>query len=128
VSMDDRDAYDLTSAYNFISRKPDGWMPRKMRDIAYREAGVRRRKVKGARNYKSPWWLKYDAYIHSPGWRVFRLGVFAMRGAKCERCGRTQGRLDLHHLNYHRLGRERAEDIQILCHDCHKKAHSHKMF
>ena len=44
-----------------------------------------------------------------------------MRGAKCEECGgRTS--LEVHHLNYDRLGCELPGDLKILCYRCHREA------
>jgi hypothetical protein len=44
-----------------------------------------------------------------------------MRGSKCERC-ESQFKLDLHHKNYERLGKELLSDLELLCQGCHRKA------
>jgi len=31
--------------------------------------------------------------------------------------------LEVHHLTYDRLGDERMDDLEVLCPDCHRKAH-----
>jgi 5-methylcytosine-specific restriction endonuclease McrA len=69
----------------------------------------------------------YDAYLRSFEWRVFRskwrrhyrqsLG----REPACQVCGAS--RVELHHLTYARLGRERFDDVVPLCRPCHRKSH-----
>ena len=58
-----------------------------------------------------PWWIKYHKYIDSAEWKVFRIAIFAQRGARCERCWTTHGPLQLHHLHYGNLGHEKPEDV-----------------
>ncbi len=40
-------------------------------------------------------------------------------GKKCERCGYSSARLEVHHLTYERFGRERLGDLRVLCKTCH---------
>ena len=65
---------------------------------------------------------KYQRYIHSPEWKALRLAVIEERGGKCERCS-SASNLHVHHKTYARFGRERREDLQVLCDICHEKEH-----
>ena len=64
----------------------------------------------------------YEAYLQSAHWyfmlRLKRESV----GNKCEICGSPHD-LQVHHLTYERIGKERLEDLQVLCRYHHKKAH-----
>jgi len=64
---------------------------------------------------------EYIAYIKSSQWRNIRQTMFKMRGKKCERCGSTAHGIEVYHLNYDRFGKERAQDLLILCHSCHEE-------
>ena len=61
-------------------------------------------------------------HLGSDKWQAMRAAVMAERGAKCEVCG-WMFDLEVHHLNYCRLGNERTTDLKVLCSDCHKKTH-----
>lgn len=77
---------------------------------------------------KEQWWRKYSTHLKSDKWKAFKLRIIAKRGAMCERCG-TSGhsvRLDLHHISYTNVGREREEDVKLLCHRCHQLMHPGK--
>jgi 5-methylcytosine-specific restriction endonuclease McrA len=63
-------------------------------------------------------------YLSSEAWQRKRQQVFGTRLACCKRCGIFGVRLDLHHKTYARFGRERDEDLEILCRTCHDKEHA----
>ena len=67
------------------------------------------------------WWYRYW-YLRSPHWRETRLRKLRAVGFKCEKC-EAGGRLDIHHLTYTRIGREKLSDLQVLCRKCHKAEH-----
>jgi 5-methylcytosine-specific restriction endonuclease McrA len=69
-------------------------------------------------------WFHHNHLTHlgSNKWQETRTAVMAERGAKCERCGWCFD-IEVHHLNYCRLGAERMSDLMILCSDCHEKTH-----
>lgn len=68
------------------------------------------------------WRRYYEQHLRSPYWQNLKAKVIQMRGYECERCGLTSG-LDLHHKNYDRLGRERVEDVELVCREnCHPEA------
>jgi predicted HNH restriction endonuclease len=55
--------------------------------------------------------LRYDATVRA--------------GRRCERCGVPTLRLDAHHARgYARLGRERLQDLVMLCRLCHDAVHN----
>jgi len=63
----------------------------------------------------------YQRYLLSPHWFGFRMIVFVLCGGKCCRCGDVADHV--HHRTYCRLGRERLEDVEPLCAECHKAEH-----
>jgi 5-methylcytosine-specific restriction endonuclease McrA len=64
---------------------------------------------------------EYRDYLRSDRWRAIRDWAFALHGRKCQECGETGG-LEVHHLHYDTLGRERPEDLRVLCWRCHEGA------
>ena len=62
---------------------------------------------------------KYEDYLKSPHWKLFSA---CEKRRTCYCCGR-RGRLQLHHVTYDRLGRERPGDVVTLCGRCHKACH-----
>lgn len=64
-------------------------------------------------------YINYDAYLKSDFWNTQRNRFLKSR---CHCCSYTR-ELQLHHINYKRITRERASDLITLCRDCHIKAH-----
>ncbi len=64
---------------------------------------------------------EYEVYIKSARWKNLRELLFRVRGKKCEVCGYPAPSLDVHHLDYERFGKERLQDLQIVCRDCHER-------
>jgi hypothetical protein len=64
----------------------------------------------------------YHAYINGAEWRRRRDAKLSELGHRCQGCDETE-RLEVHHLTYDRLGRERMEDLMVLCHLCHAREH-----
>jgi hypothetical protein len=72
-------------------------------------------------------------YLFSSHWREFRECALKAQEERqgeniCERCPdgankRAASELHLHHRTYERLGKERLEDVEILCRECHDKIH-----
>ena len=82
-------------------------------------------------DYVLPWALKKQwyrrVYLKSRHWLSFRARILAKRGLKCQRCKAVKvfaSDLNLHHLDYSRLGHEDPSDVVVLCWSCHAKAHS----
>ena len=67
------------------------------------------------------WRKAYEAHIKSAQWRGTKEALFKLRGKKCEVCGESGPRLELHHLTYERIGKELAKDLLIVCPECHEK-------
>lgn len=72
------------------------------------------------RTWHEKWQAKerYQQYLQSDWWR-WRRGIAILRAhGRCEKCQR-EDHLEVHHRNYERRGRERHEDLQVLCAVCH---------
>ena len=70
---------------------------------------------------------KFFDYHHrtvlgSDKWQETKQRLFTERGAKCERCEEAST-LEVHHVNYCRLGDERLSDLKVLCAKCHEWTH-----
>lgn len=70
---------------------------------------------------------EYLSYINSDEWRRRRALKLFLAGAlngrvECESCHGLYlpSRIDAHHVTYERLGRERLDDIRLLCRSCHE--------
>lgn len=71
----------------------------------------------------------YRQELTHPYWYAFRNFVLLVKGHKCEVCGKTQGTMNIHHLEY-AVGRHAWEysikDVKVLCPTCHKRVHGIK--
>ena len=71
---------------------------------------------------------RYEAYIRSQAWRTSpaRLEELSRSGGRCRLCGRgaPEVRIEVHHRDYVRLGREQPQDLCALCRECHVAATS----
>lgn len=67
--------------------------------------------------------LQYKQYLNSLDWAVQRQRAIDRADNKCQRCGRSGEAyiLQVHHLNYDRLGCELPTDLKVVCIDCHEK-------
>lgn len=65
---------------------------------------------------------EYTAYLKSPQWQKRRKEALERVGYRCEHCKKpfVPSRLQLHHRNYERLGKELPSDTEVLCDSCHK--------
>jgi 5-methylcytosine-specific restriction endonuclease McrA len=63
-----------------------------------------------------------DQYINSAQWRNISALMKRIAGNKCGHCGRNSSKLEVHHLTYERFGRERMNDLVVLCESCHEIA------
>jgi hypothetical protein len=79
----------------------------------------------GKKRLKLLGFRRYGDYLKSPRWRKFvqMWPVLSGRPKACAvpRCRRK--RIQLHHLTYQRLGRERVGDVMPLCGTHHKRLH-----
>lgn len=70
----------------------------------------------------------YQEYIRSKDWQVKADRFKTDANYTCERCKRYcniigGSQLHIHHKHYNTLGRERREDVSVLCEWCHKLQH-----
>ena len=67
--------------------------------------------------------MDYSEYLKSEHWQKLR--VIALGRAKfcCQVCNAANCQLDVQHRTYERLGRERLEDLTVLCRQCHERHH-----
>jgi hypothetical protein len=66
--------------------------------------------------------LPYAEYLATSHWQRVRTLALEQAGHTCDLCGHD-GRLEVHHRTYARLGFERQSDLIVLCHDCHRDHH-----
>ena len=66
--------------------------------------------------------VDYKAYIKSKRWKKKAAAARKRAGFRCQLCN-AEGRLQVHHRTYERLGYELPGDLIALCVDCHKKFH-----
>ena len=69
--------------------------------------------------FSANWRKKYEKHLKSAQWKNTRRVLFRLRGEKCEVCKKPSPNLEIHHLNYKRLGSELASDLKIVCKKCH---------
>lgn len=65
----------------------------------------------------------YKAYLRSAHWDIVRRRALLRAGNQCKGCESTHI-LDVHHLSYKRLWREKESDVIVLCRDCHALIHN----
>ena len=74
---------------------------------------------------------EYLAYLESAEWHTLRQRKLAQAGYKCQNCGsrrRDRGSwLEVNHLTYDRLFRERLSDLNVLCNGPESK-HCHDRY
>lgn len=71
---------------------------------------------------------EYAEYRRTEEWREVRRRVWDKAKGKCERCGRSEGRRDVHHLHYdgvifHELEGDNLRFVVLYCENCHEWAH-----
>lgn len=69
--------------------------------------------------------MPYREYLRTPEWRETRGAALVRSGHACSLDAAHTDRLEVHHRSYDRLGEERADDVIVLCHDCHRIHHAH---
>lgn len=65
---------------------------------------------------------EYTTYMDSDAWRHKRALALTRARNRCQHCGKSGVRLEIHHTSYARLGVEADEDLIALCVGCHKNA------
>jgi hypothetical protein len=69
---------------------------------------------------------KYDEYLQSDEWKAKRKQKLEAVNYQCEKCG-TAKNIEVHHLNYDRLGFEKLEDLVVLCKTHHTTVHENDL-
>jgi hypothetical protein len=64
----------------------------------------------------------YKAYLQTPQWREVRVRALRRAKSRCQLCSKSKG-LEVHHRTYKNIGREKLEDVIVLCFLCHGKFH-----
>lgn len=67
----------------------------------------------------------YEVYLQSKEWESRKKEYYSRHGCKCDICG-SGSHIQLHHLNYKRLGYENDSDLIGLCTECHMLLHAYK--
>lgn len=65
---------------------------------------------------------KYAIYILSKSWRARCYSFMKRYGKVCVACGEKKN-LHVHHMTYRNLGREKDEELAVLCKYCHAELH-----
>jgi hypothetical protein len=60
-------------------------------------------------------------HYHSEYWKNIRKEIIELNCGYCEICGESGN--DVHHTHYDNFGKEKIEDLQLLCRSCHEFAH-----
>lgn len=64
---------------------------------------------------------EYVQYLHSDQWKTFARRVKEIWNFRCALGTDHEGRIELHHRTYSRLGHEELNDVIPLCRACHSK-------
>jgi len=67
--------------------------------------------------------VTYVEYLSTTGWRVRSHQAMERANWRCEMDATHDGPLQVHHLTYARVGRERDDDLIVLCDECHARHH-----
>lgn len=68
--------------------------------------------------------VNYASYLSSHAWKKTARKMREKAGFKCQLCGANDKPLNVHHNSYERLGRERDDDLVVLCEPCHHRFHN----
>lgn len=67
--------------------------------------------------------MPYREYLQTPEWQATRKDALRRAGYRCQVCGATGFKLNVHHNTYERRGEEYARDLIVLCYPCHNAHH-----
>lgn len=65
----------------------------------------------------------YDEYLKTEHWKITKRLTLEHYKNVCAVCG-TDKKLNVHHITYENKGKEKLEDLQILCERHHKETHN----
>lgn len=63
-----------------------------------------------------------EVYLHSAHWLELKVAKLSAHGKRCGRCTRTTS-LQIHHKEYRSIYDVELSDLEVLCRECHTKAH-----
>ncbi len=66
--------------------------------------------------------IPYSEYLQSAWWQNKRKEKLKSVNYRCNRCG-SQAELQVHHLHYRSLWKEKNNDLEVLCKTCHQVEH-----
>lgn len=69
--------------------------------------------------------IGYSNYLKTEHWKRFRDRIIKGR-KKCECCGAIEPIMNVHHISYSNIGKEKDRDVALLCINCHKYIHDIK--
>lgn len=67
--------------------------------------------------------MPYHEYLETEEWKFIRKMMYWRLGNSCEVCGQAKEEMAVHHKTYERRGHEDANDLMVVCSDCHRKIH-----
>jgi len=113
--------------HNYRGHKHPESVREKMREAALARREAQAERIRGPNN---PMWRGgreqvYQDERKNAGWNSWhadkmRSKLIAERGNCCERCGKDNIKLELHHID-HNLAHNAPDNFQLLCRDCHAK-------
>jgi 5-methylcytosine-specific restriction endonuclease McrA len=68
----------------------------------------------------------YSQYLQSDQWRETRRLILGRAAGRCESCNLKTDFLQVHHVSYHRIGKESPTHLMALCGKCHESRHRDK--
>ena len=66
---------------------------------------------------------RYDEYLKSAEWKHLKNLKLKQVKYTCQGCLESGRVLEVHHLNYDRIGMELLTDLTVYCRECHDDAH-----
>ena len=67
--------------------------------------------------------LRYAKYLRSSKWCKTRTKALLRDKHECRHCG-SKVQLEVHHITYKRIYKEKLKDLITLCKSCHMKEHA----
>jgi hypothetical protein len=103
---------------NVSHPKPKGWKKKQRR-----ADDTSKQKIAFCQKLNDLGFVSYSEYLKSHHWKSFKGKVRKSTKRKACAICKTSGGLQLHHVNYDNLGREKIEDVIYLCREHHILTH-----
>ena len=93
---------------------------------AMRDKRIKQRQWEYLNDYLRKERITYQQYLQSDHWQDVRKRYWKskLHDGSCWACGEKNKPLQLHHKTYKRIGKERLNDLILLCGMCHKDVHT----